>query len=428
MVRQILLVVVATVLFTVTFRPAAARADDAPALEVGATEQAISTQQIYRAPGAVAQLDERAVRAELTPDTRVVLAPWVDYDHTEGNSTKLTALGDWADEHKLKLIVVTGLSVTLLPYDDFEPSALPGLQAQLAYSDVTALVTSAARNVRDGTSHLEDPHPAQGASDPTEVAAVVAELRANPRYVADGAGPAIPSGELPDTVSPGVPYRLALLPALPLGAAFTNLAPAVSQAFPGEVVIVVRGRWIDAAGPGQDQVDSARNYTFGRAAKAFQLWGTAPYLLVRFFLQRLGQLQNGAAFHRPMIRPVLAAELFHRYAEGVFITLAVLLGGGSLLWWGYRQRQRRRSAASALRVERARTYSELAAVGAHLLTIDASAGGGGADRKLLGDAAERHATARTLLEEADTPGAVRAARAVGAQAQKLLGQAGTSHA
>lgn len=410
-------------LLILTSGPRIADADEAPALDIARTEQALDTQQIYRAPGAVAELDEPAVRAELTPDTRVVLAPWVDYDHHDDNRTTIRALGDWADEHNLKVIVVTGLSVTLLPYNGFLPSGLSGLQAQLAYSDVTSLVASAARNVRDGTTHLDDPQPAQAAPGAGEVATIVAALRANPRYVAAGAGAPVPADELPATVSPGVPYRLALLPALPLGAAFTNLAPAVSQAFPGELVIVVRGRWIDAAGPGQDQVDSARNYTLGRAAKAFQLWGTAPYLLVRFFLQRLGQLQNGAAFHRPMIRPVLAAELFHRYAEGVFITLAVLLGGGSLLWWGYRLRQSGRSAASALRVERARTYSELASVGAHLLTVDAVAGFGAVDRQLLGDAAERHATARTLLEGAGTPGAVRAARAVGVEAQKLLARA-----
>lgn len=344
----------------------------------------------------------------------------MDNDHRDDDRTTITALGDWADEHKLKLIVVTGLSVTLLPYTGFSPSGLSGLQAQLAYSDVTDLVALAARNVRDGTTHLDDPQPAQAAPEAAEVATIVAALRANPRYVAPGAGAAIPSDELPATVSPGVPYRLALLPALPLGVAIPNLAPAVSQAFPGEVVIVVRGRWIDAAGPGQDQVDSARNYTLGRAAKAFQLWGTAPYLLVRFFLQRLTQLQDGAAFHRPMVRPVLAEELFHRYAEGVFITLAGLLGGGSLLWWGYRLRQSGRSAASALRVERAKTFAELATVGAHLLTVDVAASLGTADRRLLGDAAERHATARTLLEGADTPGAVRAARAAGAEAQKLL--------
>jgi len=67
---------VVTVLLSLSLRPAAALADDAPALDVFATEQAIGTQQIYRAPGAVAALDERTVRAELTPDTRVVLAPW----------------------------------------------------------------------------------------------------------------------------------------------------------------------------------------------------------------------------------------------------------------------------------------------------------------------------------------------------------------
>lgn len=81
---------VVTVLLSLSLRPAAALADDAPALDVFATEQAIGTQQIYRAPGAVAALDERTVRAELTPDTRVVLAPWVGYKQTDADSTTTT--------------------------------------------------------------------------------------------------------------------------------------------------------------------------------------------------------------------------------------------------------------------------------------------------------------------------------------------------
>lgn len=417
---------VVTVLLSLSLRPAAALADDAPALDVFATEQAIGTQQIYRAPGAVAALDERTVRAELTPDTRVVLAPWVGYKQTDADSTTTDALRDWAREHELKLIVVTGLSVRLLSGGHFTPSELSGLQAQLAYSDVTDLVVLSARNIRDGTSHLDDPQPAQAAADPAEIATMVAALRTNPRYVAPGAGPAIPAGELVASQTPGLPYRVALLPALPLGVPFTNLAPAISQAFPGELVIVARGRWVDAAGPGQDEVDSARNYMFGRYAKAYEQWGTPPDKLVSAVLDRLAQLRDGAAFHRPMVRPVLAAELFHRYALGVFIALAVLLGGIPLGWWGYHLRRSRLSAAGDLRVERARTYAELATVGAGLVAADATTSHASADTELLGDAAERHATARTLLVQAETPGAVRAARAAGAQAQTLLARAAGS--
>jgi len=154
--------------------------------------------------------------------------------------------------------------------------------------------------------------------------------------------------------------------------------------------------------------------------------GYAAVQLVSAVLDRLAQLRDGAAFHRPMVRPVLAAELFHRYALGVFIALAVLLGGIPLGWWGYRLRRSRLSAAGDLRVERARTYAELATVGAGLVAADATTSHASADTELLGDAAERHATARTLLEQAETPGAVRAARAAGAQAQTLLARAAGS--
>ncbi len=137
-------------------------------------------------------------------------------------------------------------------------------------------------------------------------------------------------------------------------------------------------------------------------------------------LKRLAQLRDGAAFHRPMVRPVLATELFDRYAQWVFITVAVLLGGGSLLAWGCRLRRRRLSLVSALRVERAQTYADLAAVGAQLVAADSRTA---ADPTLLGQAAERHATARNLLTLADTPGAVRAAQAVAAEARRLLARA-----
>ncbi len=279
--RPMVLLTVATMLLILTLGSQTAYADEAPALDVASAEQAVGTQQIYRAPGAVAELDEPRVRAELAPDTRVVLAPFVDMDHTDAYSATTSTLTSWARAQELKLIVVTGLSVRLLSAPSltgghFTPSGLSGLQAQLAYSNVTDLVVLAARNVLDGTHHLDDPHPAQAGPDPDEVATLVAALRANPRYVAPGARDEIPPTALPASLTPDLPFRVALLPSLPLGALFMELAPALGEAFPGELVVVARGRWVEAAGPRQDEVGSARNYLLGRAETALERWVPRP--------------------------------------------------------------------------------------------------------------------------------------------------------
>src|SRR5690606_39438081 len=78
---------------------------------------ALETEQLYRAPGAVSYLDEERIRAELTDDMRVLVAPFTGpygaeghYANSEEYRTQVfRPLRDWAEDRGLVLIRVEGL-------------------------------------------------------------------------------------------------------------------------------------------------------------------------------------------------------------------------------------------------------------------------------------------------------------------------------
>jgi hypothetical protein len=210
------------------FLPASpAAAEPEPEFDVDQVIAQLRNEQVVRLPGATATLDVARVQS----NERVLVGPpigaapdaelWVDTLHP----VRL-----WAKDSGVQLTIVRGLWVERgLPGESFTTVDEPTLRRWLAYQDVTAAV-------------LRTTFPG-----PEVVPATTAQL--------DG---------LPVTVvRPGV--RLVTLPALAPGDPFVDYASGLARRFPGELVAVAYGHWLEFAGPGADRAEYERDIVYGES-------------------------------------------------------------------------------------------------------------------------------------------------------------------
>jgi hypothetical protein len=84
-----------------------------PPLDVPAAIHALESQQVYRAPGTVTNLDLAAVQRELTPEIRILIAPFTgDYQGDAHYQNVYQPLKNWAEAKGVELITVEGLYTT----------------------------------------------------------------------------------------------------------------------------------------------------------------------------------------------------------------------------------------------------------------------------------------------------------------------------
>lgn len=304
-----------------SWQPAAAAPD------VGWVIARLERDQIVRLPGAVTSVDA----ARLAARDRVVLAP------AAGLPDDLTSLWRWARGAGVRLTVVEGwwLAQGNAPVP-VEKDALPIL---LSTGDVTDVVVGAPVPVRKVA--------------PAQLAGVrVSQPRTGVRLVT-----------LP--VRPG-----------PLAGYATGLAAR----YPGDLIVVAHGAWLEFAGPGADRAAYARDATYGQ-----MLAHRETTDLVTAVLDRMVD---------PRPRPVYAPPKPERTSPLVFagLGLVVVATGAWLLF--------RRRRDPALRAARAEAYLRIEELGARLAERD--------DPVM----AERHATARLLFDQARTPKAMIAVRDV----------------
>jgi hypothetical protein len=394
-----------------------------PKLDVKAAMAALSTEQIYRAPGSVATYDEQKVRKALGSDMKLLVEPFTGtYEKGHNYPTDdqytdqvYTPMEDWANEHKVKLIDVTGLYVRSFGGDAFGPSDIPELRTQTAYLDVTSALLGMINYERTGATHF-DSLPGAPIVAPTaaQLATLTDALRAKRVYNAPGRDNPITLDANYVTRETGFTVRVAAFPAIQRGQPMVDYASALAEQFPGDDIFVSYGDWMDVAGPDLQVLESARDYAYGRYEDATLEQGADMADRIATILVRAYTLIKKHPFSRPQPTPF---DLRHRISSvtpWVLLGSAVLLAGGSLLAWQRKRGEAVRVERIALNRESALATAAIAALGAHLLHADTI------PTEATAAAAERQSTASTMFEQATTSAAMREVRTIAEQGEEAL--------
>lgn len=386
-----------------------------PKLDVEQAMDELAGQRIHRAPGAVAQIDEDRVRAALGDDTRLLLAPYTgrfkdgnNYPDSEIHSEEVRdPLDEWATKRHEYLIIVEGINVSILGEQSGGATAanIPELRQMTAYLDVSIAVIFAARYAHDKETAEDFDYPLAEPVAPTreQLDDLAGHLEANPVYNAPGRDdPVDPRMAQLAKEKHGINVRIAALPALELGEPFVDYAPELRKRFPDDVIMVAQGRWLDVAAAEQAKADSARDYAFGRFEYGSFMQGSLMQDRVGTILERLQSLLRDNAYGRPQPQPQPKAQPYDvrqtisDLAPWVLLGAALVIGGVGLYTWRRNQLDRAGAERRAMRRESALAMAKIGELGARLL---------GAEER--GEpqnpaAAERHATARHLYDEALT--------------------------
>lgn len=330
----LLAVLVLAVLVLPAGRAAARPAAVDPGFDLTAALAALETEPVHRVPGAPARFDAARVRPLLGPDTRVLLMPYtpLELGAAEHYERVLRPVDDWACDRDLDVVTVTGLQVRS-EAGSWGSETLDGVRARLAHLDVTTDLALALENLRSGVRSAPEPPARPVPPDPAELAAVLAGLATSRTHGS------VPDGRWIDDALPGGRARVVALPALAPGAPDPDLLPALRAAHPDDVVVVLRGRWIEAAGP-DPETGSARDYVLGRYDELLPQRQVEPRAIARLFLERLALLRSGEPFGRPRPQAVGAAALAALLTPWTIGGTAVVLGGGSVLGAVLRSRRR----------------------------------------------------------------------------------------
>ncbi|OLF10686.1 hypothetical protein BLA60_16110 [Actinophytocola xinjiangensis] len=395
--------------------------------------------RVVRAPGTVAHFDEARVRDELGPKTRLVVLPYVDYDRyrtggedsTENDYHEVVSrpIQTWALDRELPLLVATGLDVTMVSggsaMDHRLPADLDELRATTSTGVITERLIVLARLSRGlPPSVAEDvdiTYPAPVPADPDRAAEVVDALRDRRLYNAPGRADPVEDWvvEIAKEES-GLDLRIAAFPGLEPGQPVVDHLTPLAKAYPDDVVMVLHGDWFDIAAPDQAKALAARAYAYSDADLSLLATGRPSTGLLRDTTKRLDLLLTETAWGYPQPPPQPRALPFDvqrtvaTLAPWVLVGSALVLGGAAF----YRQRTRLAAAAAveerALRAESAAAMAAVGDLGATVLAAEED--GRGADPA----AAERHATARLLYDQAHTAAAMVEVRRIAEEGLDLL--------
>ncbi|EHR49166.1 hypothetical protein SacmaDRAFT_0873 [Saccharomonospora marina XMU15] len=420
-----LLVLLATVFTLLGISPmpagrAAAEEPLPPKLDVAAALRAFETQQIYRAPGAVAYFDTELIRRELTPDIRVLIAPFTgpmgeggNYaSHDEHFDQVYDQLMRWSERTGNKWVRVEGLHVSSSEGVAASPSDLAELRRVTARYDVTDLlwlVIRHAKGVQTASGSPNRPAAPVVPATPRQLTELERQLREEPVYNAPGRDDPVELSVERIRERTGLRVRVAALPVADPNGPMAHYARPLARRFPGEVVLVAHGGWLEVAGAHHDELVSARDYAYGRYEGGSFEQGITMTDRIGTVLLRADQLLTEHPFGRPP--PRTSRQLIGALAPWLVGGSAVVIGGTALLRTLLRRARRARADREALREAGAEAFAEIAELGRRLLDGD-----GGRDAA----AAERHATATTLFEQAHTPAAMAEVRDIAAQGQRLL--------
>lgn len=420
--------------------PAAAQA--AGRLDVAPIIAALDDgERIVRGPGTVARFDEARVRGELGPKVRVVVLPYVDYslyEDANGDSQYYDLVRRpilrWALDREVPLVVVEGVDLSLLngasALDHQLPADLDELRTTASTREVTERLLVLSRLSRGMppkvAEDVEIGHPAPVPAPPELAAEVAATLRAGRVHNAPGRADPIEDW-VPERAREefDLTVRVAAFPVLEPGQPVVDHLTPLAAAFPDDVVLVLHGDWVDIAAPDQDKALAARAFAYGNANLSLFAVGEGGNSLLRRLIDRFALLtaETSWGFPQPPPQPrqvpFQVARTVAALAPWVLVGSAVVLGGAGAL--RHRNRLRAETAAEevALRAESAATMAAISDLGARVLTAEER--GAHVDPA----AAERHATARLLYDQALTAEAMVEVRRVAEEGLELLAETGT---
>ncbi len=362
----------------------------------------------------MATFDEDRVRSALGDDTWLVVAPYTgrieegnNYADGDAHDSEVSQpLRDWAEENDRNVILVEGISVATYGDAGIMASAsnIPELRQITAYLDVTIPVVHAARYLDDEETAADFDGPLTEPVRPTEaqVDDLEARLRADRVYNAPGRDDPIDPRMAQLAEKYGIDVRIAAFPVPDRGDPIIDYAPELLERFPGEVVMVATGRWLDVAAREQAKAESARDYAYGRFEIGSFRQGSRMQDRVGTVLERLRSLLRNTAYGRPQPQPQPRPQPYdvrqtiNTLAPWVLLGSALVLGGVGLSSWRRGQAARADAERRAMRRESARAMAKIGELGARLLAAE--------ERGETPNpaAAERHATARHLYDEALT--------------------------
>ncbi len=407
-------------------------------LDVEGVLAQLETTQLVRVPGSVAHFDEARLRAELTPDLRVLVLPYIDYDVYENSAGDseyyeevMVPIDDWGEDNDHSIVLVQGLDVRITgvrppvsTLDHALPSDLAELRTTTSTRDITERVlvfTAIAKGVAPDTAEeVVVEHPAPVPPTPAQLDTVAAALRANRIYHAPGR-----EGQVEDVNADDLTVRVAAFPYLEPGRPVVDYAPGLAARFPDDVVLVLHGDWLDIVAEDQAKALSARDYVYGDASLGLLPSSRGAGQLLREVLERYAFLLADTAYGHPQPPPQPRPSPFDvqntvsAFAPWVLVGAALVLGGAGLTWHRRRTAAATEAEARALRAESAAAMAAIGDLGARLLTAEER--GDAADPA----AAERHATARLLYDQALTSAAMIEVRAVADEGLELLAEART---
>ncbi len=393
-------------------------------------------ERIVRAPDTAARFDEARVREELGSKVRLVVLPYVDYelyDDANGESQYYDLVRgpilEWALDRDVPVVLVEGVDVTLLngtsSLDHQLPADLDELRTTASTHEVTERLLVLSRlgsgAPPDVAEDVEIVHPAPVPATPEQVAEVAATLGEGRVHNAAGRTDPIESW-VPEHAKEefDLTVRVAAFPVLEPGRPVVDHVTPLAAMFPDDVVLVLHGDWVDIAAPDQDKALAARAFAYGKADLSLFTVGDGGNSLLRQLIDRLALLTAETSWGfpqpdpQPREVPFDVAGTISALAPWVLVGSAVALGGAGAL----RHRTRARAAAAAevvaLRAEGASAMATIAELGAQLLSVEER--GDHADPA----AAERHATARLLYDQALTSEAMVQVRRVAEEGLELL--------
>jgi hypothetical protein len=379
---------------------APASADQAD-LDVERALTALTRDPVFLAPRTIARIDVAQVRRELAGTRIVVLVePFIpdEPDRKDHDKRVIEPVREWSKATARPVVLVTGLMVTMPSVErTFFPEA-PDYRDALERYDVTRPVLRAVRYLRDGAAPYEPWRPKLVPPDPAQLKDVIATLRKQQMYIPRGWF-GVRRDLIEKNLETPIRYKVVMLRPL-VGDAEPDLLPGLAAAFPGELILVVRGRWISAVGIPPEHVAAARAALVKYGPDHMLVYGFDQTSAVYNFLDRVGELR-ATPEPRPDSGGIDSRGIIARWAPWTFAAVAFLFGGVALMVWTRRTVRGRRSAAEAILTGRADVMARLARLSADLHDLDPGTDAEAARR--LADAAERYATARDLLDRADTP-------------------------